>query len=256
MKSADFLKGFALLTLMVTSPFSLFSFDYDSEHIPTEFRVVLDPRQSTTISAQINSSVMEIPKEMGDPFHPGDTLIKLDNAVFRATHKKAQFLLERAQEQLSAKKQLFEDNVASAFELKNAQAEAASAEADFITAAEQLNHCLIKAPYAGHVENLLINEHEVIQPGQPLLEIVNDKTLLAKLLIPSYYFDKITLGETLEIQLKETNSSVEAIVTHIGAVIDPASSMMKVFAEVDNRNGQLRAGMTGTTNLEKHKSEK
>lgn len=223
--------------------------EHDEETLYSKFRIVLDPRHKTTLSSEISSSVKEINKEMGDSFQSGDLLIKLDDRIFRANYKKASFLLEKAKELLSAKQELYKDNVASTFELKAAQAEVAIAELDLETAKKELEACIIKAPYQGHIDNLLIYQHEIIQVGQPLIEIVNDKTLLAKLLLPSSYFNKIHVGKVLKIDLKETDFEVSAIITHIDAVIDPASSMFKVFAEIDNREGKLRAGMTGTTKV-------
>ena len=221
----------------------------NEDGIPTEYRIVLDPRQRTTLSAEVNSKIKEISREMGDAFNAGDVIIRLEDKIFRAIHKKTKYLLQRAQEQLRAKRELFDDNVASSFELKNAQAELAVAEADLETAAKDLESCTITAPYSGHIDNILVNQHETIQVGQPIVEVVNDKTLLGKLLVPSYFFNKIKLGQSLTISLKETKGDVNAVITHIGAVIDPSSSMFKVFAEVDNRDGSLRAGMTGTTSL-------
>jgi membrane fusion protein, multidrug efflux system len=244
----------AILSLSATSLLNANMMDqydlmYNSDGIPTEFRVVLDPRQQTTLSAEVTSTIKEISREMGDAFNSGDVIIRLEDRIFRAIHKKNKFLLQRAQEQLSAKRELFEDNVASAFELKNAQAELAVAEADLETARKELDACTIVAPYHGHIDDILVSTFESIQSGQPVVEIVNDKTLLAKLLVPSYYFDKIKLGQTLTISLKEVEGDIPGIITHIGAVIDPASSMFKVFAEIDNRDASLRAGMTGKTSL-------
>ena len=194
-----------------------------------EFRVVLDPRHQATLSAEIASSVKEISKEMGDYFQSGDLLIKLEPSIFRAKHKRAKFMLERAQEQLAAKQQLYKDNVASSFELKAAQAELAQAELELTTASKDLQSCFIKAPFEGHLQKVLVNEHEIVQIGQPLIEVVQDRTLLAKLLVPSEYYDQISIGKNLQLHLKETSKTVDAIVTHIGAVIDPASSMIQIF---------------------------
>lgn len=254
MKSLFFSSSLALLLWQTLSFQMLADLDEPEIKSPTfsEFRVVLDPRHQATLSAEIASSVKEIAKEMGDYFQAGDLLIRLDETVFRAKHKRAKFMLERAQEQLAAKKQLFEDNVASSFELKAAQADLAQAELELTTATKDLQACFIKAPYEGHLQKVLTNKHEVVQIGQPLIEVVQDRTLLAKLLVPSEYYDQIKIGKSLRLHLKETSMQVDAIVTHIGAVIDPASSMIQIFAEVDNYEGKLRAGMTGTTKLEKN----
>ncbi|SCA63672.1 Uncharacterized protein SCG7109_AV_00040 [Chlamydiales bacterium SCGC AG-110-M15] len=232
--------------MLLLSPISLMAIE---DGMSRAYRVVLAPRHTTILSAEIASSVRSISKEMGDRFNSGEVLIQLDDRLFKAKRNKARFLLERAQEQLSAKQQLYDDNVASAFELKDAEASEAVAELDMETADKELASCYIRSPYQGHVDKLLVNEHEIVQPGQPLIEIVDDKTLLAKLLIPSSYFNKIQQGQTLMIDIKETGSQAQAIVTHIGAVIDPASSMFKIYAEVNNHEGKFRSGMTGMTRI-------
>ncbi|MFT4552297.1 MAG: membrane fusion protein (multidrug efflux system) [Chlamydiales bacterium] len=246
-----FVTCLSILTLpcAATSYMDQYAVNLNKDGIPTEYRIVLDPRQRTTLSAEVNSKIKEISREMGDAFNSGDILVRLEDKIFRAIHKKTKFLLQRAQEQLTAKRELFDDNVASLFELKNAQAELAVAEADLETAMKELESCTITAPYSGHIDNILINQHETIQVGQPIVKIVNDKTLLGKLLVPSYFFDKVKLGQALTIRLKENDQDISAVITHIGAVIDPSSSMFKIFAEIDNRDGNLRAGMTGTTSL-------
>ena len=132
---------------------------------------------------------------------------------------------------------------------EDAEAALAVAELDLEAASKNLNACTIRAPYQGHLENLLINQYEFVQAGQAIAEVVQDRVLLAKLLVPSVYFNRVKLGQTLELSIKEIDANVPAIITHIGAVIDPASSMIKIFAEVDNRDNNLRVGMTGKTRL-------
>jgi RND family efflux transporter MFP subunit len=213
------------------------------------FRVVLDPRFRTTVSSKVASTVTKITKEMGDTFRKGEVLIRLDDELFRAMEKKARFLLERAKALLSAKEVLYKDNVASAFELKDAQAGVAVAELDFIKAQQDLADCNIRTPYPGHIELVHVHDHELVQVGEPLIEIVNDQTLLAKILVPSSYYNKLETGQVLYVDVKETKQRVPAIITHIGAVIDASSSMMKIFAEINNNEGKLRAGMIGMTRL-------
>ena len=73
--------------------------------------------------------------------------------------------------------------------------------------------------------------------------------LLAKLLIPSKYYNNIAIGQQIEIKIDETNENVIAVIAQIGAVIEPASSMLQIFCEIDNKDGKMRSGMTGTTNI-------
>ncbi|MBB63804.1 MAG: hypothetical protein CMO81_01945 [Waddliaceae bacterium] len=213
------------------------------------YRVVLAPKHQTVLSSSVTTRVKETPKKMGENFVEGDLLVRLDDLIFRANVKKAQAVQERAQTELSAKEELFKDNVASFFELKDAMATLAVAEADLAVAQQELEGCSLLAPYTGKIVQLYVDDHEMVQPGQALVEIVDDSLLIARLLIPSLQLPKLKIAKVLNIHIRETGETIQARITQIGSVIDPASSMVKVDAEIDNSKGNLRAGMIGTTRL-------
>ncbi len=215
-----------------------------------EFRVVLAPRHTAVLSTQVASTVMIITKEMGEAFESDVVLVQLDDTVFLANEIRTESLLAKAEAQLAAKEELFRDNVASVFELKDAQAAVASAKAELTLDRKNLEACSIQSPYAGRIVRVLINEYEMVQPGAPLVEVVDDTVLFAKLLVPSDYFNELHQGQILYIRIEETGTEVPATVSHIGSVIDPASSMFQIYAEVNNSQGRLRSGMIGSTEIE------
>jgi membrane fusion protein (multidrug efflux system) len=219
--------------------------------VPLE-RAILSNQISTPIlSSQVSAPVKKIHKRMGEKFKKGDVLIEMDNEIFRANIDKAESVLSRAKAGLTARTQLYRDNISSFLELKEAQALAASAEAELVLARTQLEGATIKAPFNGKVVTLAIEEFELPQPGQALIEIVNDEILLARALVPSLALPNLHIGKVLKVHIRETNTEVNAKITRIGAVIDPSSGTIAIDAEIDNRDGHLRAGMTGTTVIPK-----
>lgn len=213
------------------------------------FRVILEPQYKVLISSQIDSPVKHITKRMGDSFNEGDLLIQLNDEVFETELKRAKANLLRAQAELEAKNILFQDNVASTFEIREAEAYAAIAEAELAKAQQKYNATKILAPFNGKVVDLNIEEYELAQRGKHIIQLVEDQTLRAHLLVPSTYLSKISNGQAISITVKETGQPITARISRIGAVIDPASSTIKIEAIVDNRNNALKSGMSGTATL-------
>lgn len=213
------------------------------------FRVVLEPLHRTSLSAQVETPVVKITKRMGESFNGGDLLIQLDDAVYKAELTRAHATLLKAKTELDSKQRLFNDHVASLFEIKEAEANAAIAEAEVAKAQRNLDATRIVAPYKGKVVSLGIEEFELAQVGKILIELVEDQKLLANLLIPSSFLPKIAIGQAITITIKETGEPIVARITRIGSVIDPASSTIKIEAEIDNRDEKLKAGMSGTAIL-------
>ena len=109
--------------------------------------------------------------------------------------------------------------------------------------------CTIRAPYAGHIARVLVKEHEFVERGTPLVEVVDDSVLLAKFLLPSALFQSVRKGLELNLAITETSDNVVVKVSHIAAAFDAASVTFEVYAEVDNADGNLWAGMNGSLSL-------
>lgn len=220
------------------------------EPISTEpdqtYRVIIDPKYSTKLSAEVATPVKKIYKRFGESFSKGDVLIQLDDRVYQSNLKKAQAVLSRARTEYDGKKQLFHDNVASLFELKEAEANVAIAEADLAKAEKDLDSTTIKAPYDGKVVDLKIEEYELPKVGDDLIDVLYDKVLLAKVLIPSTLLPKIHPGDPFRIRVNETDKTITAKIQRIGAVIDPSSSTIQIEGEINNEDEKLKPGMTGS----------
>lgn len=221
-------------------------------HKENAYRVILDPRRTTLLSTEVNTRVRKIYKRMGDSFKQGEILIQLDDDIFIANLKKAKAQLDKAKTELDAKKQLFAENSASLFDVKDAEAALASAEADFVLAKKNYQASKIIAPYDGKVVALGVEEDELPKAGKEVIEVVDDSTLDAKFLLPSSALDSLAVGTPVRIKLAENGAIIKAKISRIGAIIDPASSTIKLEAEVDNSKGDLKGGMTGTVDIGKY----
>lgn len=217
---------------------------------PETFPVIFKAYQRAIISARVTATVLIIPHRMGERFKKGDLLIQLDDTVFKGLELKALGALAKAEAELSSKELLYKDDIASIYEIKTAEANVAAAKSDLINARYAIDACHIVAPYDGKVVSVAVEEYELIQDGKPLIEIVNDTDLIGQILAPSNFFSKLFLDQPLKIYVKETNSIAMGKILRLDAVIDPASSLLKVDVLVNNQNGEFRAGMIGQVILD------
>ena len=211
------------------------------------FQVIIDPLNKAILSAQLSVPVKKIHKKFGDSFNKGDVLLELDSAIYVAQLKKSRAVLEKAQNTYQAKEELFDARIASLSELKEAYALWATAQAELEVSKKQLEACKIVAPYRGKVASVLLFEHELPQVGQPLVEVVGDEILLAKMLVDAKYLAQLSIDKPIEIYVTELKKSITARIKRIGSVIDPASSTIAVEAEIVNWDSSLISGMTGFT---------
>ncbi|MBI5522291.1 MAG: efflux RND transporter periplasmic adaptor subunit [Desulfarculus sp.] len=211
-----------------------------------QLSVVLTSRRESVISAEVRAQVNRIHREFGQSFNTGQVLIELDSSTFhRLNLDKAEVMLEAARKAHAVTLQLFNEKSASILELEKTKADLAVAEVNRRFALRGVTLCRVVAPYAGRVEKLFVNEHELVDEGRPLVKIVDDSVLRARIILPSDLFGSLKVGQPMNILIKETGKEVAAKISHISAVLDPASGTFEVYAEVDNAGGAMRSGMTG-----------
>lgn len=212
------------------------------------YPLVLQPLKKIQLYAEIYAPIQTINYRMGDSFKKGAILIELKNDKYVAQYEKAKSFLEKATSELEATKELYNDYIASFFELKETEAKAAEAKSDLVLAKDELDSTIIRAPFDGKVVSLFAEEKEMPPANKQLIEIIDDHILVAKLLFRVEDLDKIYIG--MPIKIKINKKIVIGKITRIGALIDPSSSTIRVEAEINNQNGSLKAGTVGTATIE------
>lgn len=207
-------------------------------------RSALEAHRTATLSAETGGRVVRIRREMGEAFAQGDALIELDDRLPRAVLASAKAAREAAASVLAAAESMYERNSASQIERDEARRDAAEAEAKLERAILEVEACVIAAPFAGRIVEVLVREHELAEKGIPVVTIIDDSRLVAKFLFPEEKFGRVAIDDVLTIRIPIAGVTRPARVSHIAPVLDPASRTLDVWAAVDNADAALRAGMS------------
>ncbi len=206
-------------------------------------RSILAVRRQAVISSEVSYKIRRIAKEMGESFQAGDVLVEFADEMAQAGATSARAAFSAAQVALAAVENMYGRNNASLLELETAKRDLEAARSRLTLAEYELEACVITAPFAGRVAEVYVNEHELVSRGTRLLSIVDDSSLLVKFLLSESAFGTVATGERLLVSVPSLGLEKEAVISHIAAVMDPASRTFDVWAGVDNADGRLRAGM-------------
>lgn len=215
-----------------------------------DIRAQLMPRRYTTIAAEIGAKVNRLPVVEGSAFRAGQLLVSFDCTLQQAQLNKAQAELDGADQTHKTNQRLAELNSVGQLELDLARAAAGKARADVSAHRSVLGKCSVAAPFAGRVAEQKVREQQYVQPGQALLDIIDDSVLELEFLVPSRWLTWLRIGGGFQVQIDETQKSYPAKFTRIGARVDPVSQSVKVAAAIDGRFPELIAGMSGRVRIE------
>lgn len=210
-----------------------------------EIRAQLAPRRFTTLAAEIGAKVNSLPVSEGGTFRAGQVLVQFDCGLQRAQHEKAKASLSGSEKQVTANRRLAELNSIGRLEVDLSEAELSKNRAEVSAMATMLGKCSIAAPFGGRIAEQKVREQQYAQPGQPLLEIIDDSVLELEFIVPSRWLAWLKPGHAFKVSIDEVGKTFPARVRRIGARVDPVSQSVKLMATIDGRFPELVAGMSG-----------
>lgn len=214
-----------------------------------EIRAQLMPRQFTTIAAEVGAKISKLPLREGERFKAGQMLVRFDCSMQQAMLQKARAELSAAEHTLKANRRLAELDSVGQLELDLSQSAMQKASAEVGVQQAVLTKCSIPAPFAGRIAEQKVRDQQYVQPGQTLLEIIDDSVLEFEFLAPSAWLGWLKPGLGFEVEIDETGKTYPARFTRLGARIDPVSQSIKVAAAIDGSFPELITGMSGRVRI-------
>ena len=214
-----------------------------------DIRAQLSPQRYTTLAAEIGAKISRLPVSEGGAFKSGQALIAFDCTLQAAQLNKARAALSGAEKTNAVNQRLTELGSTGKAELAVSESEVAKNRAEVAAVAAVLSKCSVAAPFAGRVSEQKVREQQYVQPGQALLEIIDDSVLELEFIAPSRWLAWLRAGHVFQVRIDETGKPYPAKVIRIGAKVDPVSQSVKLAAAIDGRFPELIAGMSGTVLL-------
>jgi RND family efflux transporter MFP subunit len=208
-------------------------------------RAQLKARHSTLISSEISARISQLKLHDGERFAAGQVLVGFHCTLEDAQLSKSQATYGKKLKTYEVNQQLEARRSIGALELAVSKAEAEEAKADVRIAQAMLDRCAILAPFSGKVSEVIARLYQSVRPGDPLLEILDDKDLEVEFMAPSRSMPKLVPGKRFQVTLDEVAKSYQAEITRVGGKVDPVSQTIKVYGRIIDKADELLPGMSG-----------
>ncbi len=201
------------------------------------------PDRDTVIRAETSGQVAELLVDKGAMLEAGQVIARLDTAARRSDLTRAKEELKRAQREYDNASALVERGVATVDRVAEARATLAAAEAGVSSAEEAIKDTEIRAPFAGRLETLDIDEREFVSTGADIGRIVDNTPLTIRIQIPQQSRRDIKVGQTAEVAFI-TGESGTGKVQFVGTSADTETRTFLTEIEVTNEDGAIPAGIS------------
>lgn len=201
--------------------------------------------KEAALASRFYGTISKIYVKEGENFKAGQPLISFDCRELAAEHAVAQAELRLHSSTDQANSELYAEKVIGSLEKNLSQAKVAEANARIKAINAKMANCKITAPFDGQVVDLKARTYETLLPGSPIMLIQASRDLGALVQIPPAWLSWLKPGTIFQAQIEETGTSYQAEVSSVGARVDPASRMVKVYATISGIHSELLPGMGG-----------
>ncbi len=224
----------AAIVLLAASPLA-------AQEGPGALTCLLVPERVSDIGSEVSGIVASVLVRRAEPVAAGQILMQLDDRLAQADLERARVMLEAVQARLNRAETLSQSQVISQEQIQSLRAEAAVAKAEADKAALQVDRMAIRAPFAGIVADLQIDEGE-LTGREPLLRLISTAKLRAEMAFPAEIFGHFAVGDRMTLAITPQGRDAGAVVVTTDPFIDPTSNSFLVVAEIDNAEGAFAAG--------------
>ena len=210
-----------------------------------------------TLKSELTGRVTRVLVHEGDPVAAGallgaidedDYLLGVQAAEAQVAQAQAQALQARRDydraEMLLAKRSITRQAEQQAETALNASQAAAQAAASNLGMARlRLRKARLTAPFAGQVSQRLVQPGEMLAPGQPAFEVVDNRKLEIHADLPAEVMSRVKVGQKASFRAIGLDHQVEGRVTQVSPSLNPDGRTLRVRMEVPNPDGQLKGGL-------------
>jgi membrane fusion protein (multidrug efflux system) len=207
----------------------------------------LEAWEDLTLAAELAGAIYKINVKEGDKVKVGQVLLEIDPDTTRSLLLKNQNDVILIEQKFHRYQQLVADGLVSQQELDDLKNRLVAAESALKTTKLQLAKSFPQAPVSGIIDRLYVDRGEYVDPGKPLLQLVQTEKLKVIADVPEKDVQFLHLGDQVEIVAASINATssdpISGVIDHIALSANPATRTYRTKIIIDNSSAKLRPGM-------------
>jgi len=192
--------------------------------------------KNVILFAQQGGNVKTIHVSEGQQVSAGTRLVSLDTDVINRNIEQVEKQLDLANFAWEKQDKLWQQNIGSELQWRQAKTNKESLEAQLKALKEQRSLSVISAPFAGTVDEILPNAGELVGPGMPVLRLLNLDKAHVEADIPEYYYGKVNQGDPINLEfVGMSHLNMDSLtLTNVGNYVNASNRTIKVRVEFNN----------------------
>lgn len=213
--------------------------------------------QDVEVSAEESGVIREIFVEKGSSVREAQALARIDGEILEAQVAQARAAAELAEETWTRRKRLWEeDRVGSEIAYLEARYAAEQTAASLRALEERLERTTVRAPFAGVLDQRMIEVGSMVSPGQALFRVVDLSPMKVVAGVPERYAADVRPGTETTVHFDVLpGDAFEGSISYVGATVDARNRTFPVELRMANPGGLVKPEMVANLEVERRTLE-
>lgn len=203
----------------------------------------VDTDENVLVTAESQGTIRTIHVREGQKVSKGQALVTIDSQILASTIDEVETQLEMANYMFDKQQKLMDEGVGVEFEYEQARNNKKALEQKLKTMRTQQGKTVVRAPFSGVVDEIMISLGDMASPMNPLMRIVNNKNITIAASLAENLLGSVQLGTPVDLIIPAMNdTAIPGVVNYKGNFIDPVNRTFKIQVAIKN-NSILMANM-------------
>jgi RND family efflux transporter MFP subunit len=221
------------------------------------FNATIEENQQSSVAFRVGGPLDHIYFKEGDFVKKDELLAQLDQRDFNTRLQAAEAQYKQAKAEFERYTQLFKQGKLPANTQDKMESAYLAAKSNWENAKNALADTELKAPFTGFVFQKLVNNHETISPGQPVLIIIDTNTLEVNFGVPETVVNQLKRGQKVEVTINHhPNNRYPAAIKSVSHKAGD-DRLFNVRLEMENPDPEkIKPGMTAKAFIKNDDTDK
>lgn len=186
-----------------------------------DVRGSVESRTNVVINAQTAGEVKKVYVHEGQNVAAGQLLISLDTDVLNNTLAELESSLQLAKETYERQARLWQQKVGTEMQYLQAKSNKEALEHRIATTRAQIEMAMVRAPFAGTVDELPARVGQVVTPGVPLVRLVGREQMYIKADVSERFIGRFKTGDAVSVFFPAIGYRLNTTISAVGQIVNP-----------------------------------
>jgi membrane fusion protein, multidrug efflux system len=199
--------------------------------------------KNALVYPEVMGEIVSIRVQEGQAVNKGDVIMELDAKLVRSQIKELETSYAFVKDMYEKQEKLWNQKIGSEVQYLEAKNNKERMEQSMKTLKAQLDLYIVRAPFAGTVDEIVPKVGEAAAPQMPVARVVNLNQVYIKSDVSENYISSVKKGTTANVYFSSLDKSFVTSVNRSGDYINANNRTFKVRFDIDNGSGELIPNM-------------